>query len=142
MAATIVTPTTWQTSIGSFKLGIGQVNLGVYATGGVSVDPALFGLATVYIVTFDGCPAGFHYSFDYTSKKVKVWTQGITTGATAAGALANGAFAKLDTGAESVIRFSASVAATAYNFGPMQELANAVDLSSSTYNLRVRMEGI
>lgn len=142
MAATIVTPITLQYTAGAYKVGIAVVNLGVYATGGVAVDPTLFGLTTVYMAMFDGNPNGYAYAWDYTNKKVKVFTQGVTTGGTAAGALANGAFILSDLGTETVIRFSNTAINTTYNFQAMKELANTVDLSSLAYNIRLRLEGV
>jgi len=142
MAATLVLPSTWQGVSGPFRVGIGVVNLGVYATGGVAINPVDFGVTTVYFAAFDGNPNGFGYAWDYTNKRVKVFVQGITTGATAAGALANGAFILADDGTETVIRASGTAISTTYEFQAMKELSNAVDLSSSTYNIRIRLEGV
>ncbi len=142
MAATISFPTTQQYTTGGLKIGIGQVNLGVYATGGVLIDITLFGLTTVYFAGFDGNPNGYLYSWDYTNKKIKVWTQGITTGATAAGALANGAFILKSDATESVIRASNTAINTTYEFQACKELPNAIDLSAALYNIRLELKGV
>ena len=142
MAATLVLPTTWQFSSGGLRIGIGAVNLGVYATGGVAVDPTLFGITTVYFAAFDGNSSGYGYSWDYTNKKVKVWVQGVTMGATGIAGYTNGAVVLADDLTETVVRLSGTAANATYEFQALKELSNAIDLSASAYNIRIRLEGV
>ena len=146
MAVTYVLPTTWQFTSGGIKTGIGVVNLGVYATGGVAVDPTVFGLVTVYMVAFDGNQLGLSFSWDYTNKKVQVWIPGISFGA-AGGAvlddfpLTNTATTGVGASTARSIGLDNAAASPVY-FGSMKELPAAVDLSALQFNVRMRMDGV
>lgn len=112
--------------IASVAFGNGSLT---YPTGGVPL-PAIgkFGFnKTIEFGLIEQPPAnGFIYKFDRANHKIKIFTQGITTGSTAAGALANGAYAENSADAETVVRFSNTAIDTTYDFGALKEMAAAI----------------
>lgn len=112
----------------------GTLNLGTYATGGPAVTANNFKLGDAnFDLRLFPTTTGHIAGYDKTNKKIKSYTQSVTTGATATGALANGALAVNDAGAEGVTRVSTSAISTTYKFGPLTEVANAVDLSAVVF---------
>jgi len=139
MAAVVSIPTSRKSTIGTWKVGIADVTMdSSYPTGGEALDPADFGITTPYIVLV-GTASGFVAEWDYTNKKLIVYNQGITTGSTATGALANGAFIEDVDAAETVVRASNTAIDTTYSFGAMKEVPATTDLS--TVKFRVVMIG-
>jgi len=139
MAAVVSIPSARKNTLGAWKLGVADVTMdSSYPTGGEAVDPADFGITTAYIVLIDGAQ-GFHGVWDYTNKKIVVYTQGVTMGSTAAGAYTNGAVAEDTAGAETVVRLSGTAIDTTYDLGPMKEVPATTDLS--TVRFRVMMIG-
>jgi len=112
----------------------GTLNVGVYATGGIAVTPNKFKLGDGGFDLFlYNTTTGHQCGFDKTNKKIKVYTQGVTTGATGAAAVGNGAFPIDDAGAELTARLATSAASTTYKMGPLLEVTNAVDLTTITF---------
>lgn len=113
----------------------GTLNVGVYANpGGVAVTPGQFKLGdSSFDLRLTPTTTGHVPGYDKTNKKILVNTQGVVGGATAAGALANGALLLNDAGVEGVTRQSTTVASTTYKHGPLLEVTNAVDLSAVVF---------
>lgn len=133
MAAT-VTMTRQKISGGEVKIS-GTLTLGTYVTGGVAVTANDFKLGDGnFDVKLFPTTTGHIAGYDKANKKIKSYTQGITTGATPAGALSNGAFAVDGTGAETAVRYSATIASTVYKFGPLLEVTTAMDLSAVVFD--------
>ncbi len=117
--------------IASVTFGDGSLT---YPTGGVPL-PAIgvFGFNKLIEFGLIEQPInGFFYKFDRTNHKIVIYTQGITTGSTGAGALANGAYAENSAAAETVVRFSNTAIDTTYDFGPLKEMAAAIAPASAT----------
>lgn len=69
---------------------------------------------------------GFVYKYDAENHKIKIFTQGLTTGETAAAAAADGALALDSTGTEGTAQISGTAAETTYDLGGMIELPATV----------------
>src|SRR4051812_46876948 len=84
MAATVTLSGDWLQNIGSINQTTGTLTLGTYATGGVSVTPAMLGLGA-----FVGNPrfiaAGYTFSYDSDNQKVLAYR---SAGFTPAGTVA------------------------------------------------------
>ena len=111
------------------KLVIGD-GAKTYPTGGIPL-PAYNTLGFVryidhVILMEDDSALGRGMKWDKANAKLKLFAQGVTTGATAAGALANGAFAVNSAAAETVVRFSNTAISTSYDFGPLAELPSTI----------------
>lgn len=120
---------------GVFKnLSIATIAFGddslTYATGGVPL-PAIgsFGLkrALDLMVIEQPSANGFTYRYDRTAHKIKIFTQGFSTGATGAAATEDGALVNNSLGAEAVApRMSKTAVSTTYDMGPLIELPDAL----------------
>lgn len=65
-------------SLGSVRGVTGTVNLGTYATNGISVTPHMIGLKT--IISFQADPtAGYVFQYDHTAQKLKAYQVGTIT---------------------------------------------------------------
>lgn len=100
-----------------------------YATGGVPL-PAIgnFGLLREIDLMLIEQPSanGFTYKYDHTAHKIKIFTQGFATGATAVAAAENGALIKNSAGSEAAPRIPDTAASSTYDMGPMIELPNGI----------------
>lgn len=86
-----------------------------------------------YVLLYDPSnPDGFIYKYDATNNKMRIWSQGLNTGATAAADSTSGALAKNSAGAESVVRAMGTAVSTAYDVGPMNEIGTAIAPASTT----------
>jgi hypothetical protein len=65
---------------------------------------------------------GFVYKYDADNHKIKIFTQGVTTGDTAVGATEDGALVLDSQGAETDVRLSNTAAETSYDMGALIEL--------------------
>lgn len=97
-----------------------------YDTGGVPL-PAIgaFGFRNeVAMALIQQPPAnGFIYKYDPVARKIKIFTQGVTTGSTAAGGEADlGVLVENSVGAEGAIRLPNAAVDTTYDIGPQVEL--------------------
>ena len=119
--------------MGLFDVTFGDGSL-TYPTGGVPL-PAIgvfgfkkqvqFGLAQQPVAN------GFLYKYDPATHKVKIYTQGVTTGATAATTVdANGAKVLNSAAAEVFPRLPGTAASTVYDLGGMIELPAATTPAS------------
>lgn len=68
---------------------------------------------------------GFIYKYDKTNHKLKIFTQGLVMGSTAASTYDNGALAEDSGAAETAVRISGGVADTTYDLGGMIEMLAA-----------------
>jgi hypothetical protein len=118
------------------KIVFGNGSL-TYPAGGVPMPAATaFGLRLelLDLVQIDNDDAsGFLWKFDRDNKKLRAYRQGVTTGATAAAALANGAFPLNENGAEIAARIATSAASTAYDMGPLQECTTSYAPAAHTF---------
>jgi hypothetical protein len=117
--------------IASVTFGDGALT---YPTGGVPL-PAIgvFGFnKAIEFGVIEQPINGFFYKFDRANHKILIYNQGVLTGSTSTGALANGAYAVNSAAAETVVRFSNTAASTAYDFGPLREMAAAIAPASAT----------
>lgn len=78
---------------------------------------------------------GFLYKYDSTNRKIKIFTQGIKTGATAAGAPENGALVKNSLGVQGTPRMPNTVASTTYDMGEPIELPNGTAIAAVSIKL-------
>ena len=96
-----------------------------YDTGGVPL-PAIgtFGFRKEIAMGLIQQPSanGFYYKYDATNRKIKIFTQGVTTGSTVAGVSGNGALLENSFAAEGVVRLPNSAIDTTYDLGQMIEL--------------------
>jgi hypothetical protein len=77
-------------------------------------------------------PDGYIYKYDSVNNKIRIYAQGVNTGATAAADSASGALAKTSAGAEGAVRAMGTVASTAYDLGAMNEITTAITPASLT----------
>jgi hypothetical protein len=96
-----------------------------YATGGVPM-PAIgtFGFRNEIKQGLIQQPSanGFIYKYDATNRKIKIFTQGVRTGSTGAGAAENGARVEDSFAAEGAARLPNTAVDTTYDIGQMIEL--------------------
>lgn len=105
-----------------------------YPTGGVPL-PAIGVFGFLKAIEFGAIEQpinGFFYKYDRANHKIVIYTQGMRTGSTAAGALANGAYAENSADAETVVRFSNTAIDTTYDFGPLKEMAATIAPAAAT----------
>lgn len=106
-----------------------------YPTGGVPL-PGIghFGLKKEIQRLFIQQPSknGFVYKYDPENHKIKVFTQGVTTGSTSAAATEDGALVEKSDGSEGDVRLSNTSADSTYDLGEMIELPSGVALSETT----------
>jgi hypothetical protein len=69
--------------------------------------------------------SGVFWKYDKTNNKLRAYAQSVTTGATATGALSNGAFAIDNQGAETVARISGTAISTSYSLGVLKEVGTS-----------------
>jgi hypothetical protein len=69
---------------------------------------------------------GFVYKYDRSNHKIKIFTQGVVTGSTAAASTEAGALAENSAGAEVNMRLSKTAVDTTYDLGAMIELPNTI----------------
>lgn len=148
MAATITREDTkW--SLGQLKV-LGTLNLGSYATGGVSVTAGLFGLSRIEDLIID--PAGgYTFEFDKTNSKIKAYRSGshthdlhlndadVADGATTrvnAGTNLLGAGTGTDILVAGVADASGAGGIVAAAAGALAQVAASVDLSAVTARFR------
>ena len=108
-----------------------------YPSGGVPMPAASsFGLRQqlLELVPVDNDDSsGFIWKYDRDNNKLRAYRQGVTTGGTAAAALANGAFPINENGAEITARLATSAASTSYDLGPLKECTTAFTPASHTF---------
>lgn len=111
-------------TIASVIFGDGSLT---YATGGVPM-PAIgtFGFRNeIKMGLIEQPPAnGFIYKYDAANRKIKIFTQGVRTGSTAAGAPENGANIENSFAVEGVLTMPNSAVDTTYDIGQLIELPN------------------
>lgn len=109
-----------------------------YPTGGVPL-PAIGRFGYQRSVDFVGVQEpitnGFRYQYDGTNHKLKILTQGVVTGSTAATACESGALVENSAAAEGSIRLSNTAIDTTYDIGGMIELPATVAPASATVKL-------
>lgn len=113
------------------NMALAQVAFGdgalTYATGGVPL-PAIgtFGFRRAISLALIQQPYanGFIYKYDPDNHKLKIFTQGIRTGSTGAGAPENGANVEDSFAAEGAITMPNTAIDTTYDIGQMIELPN------------------
>lgn len=110
-----------------------------YRTGGVPMpDKSKFGFHKIidFVSVEQPVANGFVYKFDRTNNKLKIFTQGFTTGGTAAGGEAEtGALANNSLGAEGAVRMIKTVASTTYDMGGMIEMPDTTAIAAATVKL-------
>jgi len=131
---------------GAFKnFTLAQITFGngtlTYPTGGVPLpDKSAFGLhKAIDLVLIEQPPAnGFVYKYDKDNHKIKIFTQGVLTGATAAAANEDGALVKNSGGVEAAApRLPKTAANQTYDLGPMIELPSSIAPAAVTLPLLV-----
>ncbi|MCX5818449.1 MAG: hypothetical protein NT047_00825 [Deltaproteobacteria bacterium] len=110
-----------------------------YATGGVPM-PAIgtFGFRNeIKMGLIEQPPAnGFFYKYDAVNRKIKIFTQGFTSGSTTAGAAESGALVLNSLGVEATApRMPTTAVNTVYDMGPLVELANGATPAAVTMNI-------
>jgi len=122
-------------SIVSVTFGDGSLT---YPSGGVPM-PAIgnFGFQRQVDFTAIQQPSanGFVYKYDATNNKMKIYTQGVVTGSTAATACANGALAENSAAAETAVRLSGTAINTTYDLGAMIKLPTTIAPASATVSM-------
>lgn len=122
-------------SLASVQFGDGAKT---YPTGGVPL-PAIGNFGFQRQLDFVGIQEpsgnGFHYKYDSTNHKIKVFTQGVRTGSTAATACESGALAENSAAAETSLRLSRTAVDTTYDLGAMIELPSTIAPASATLKL-------
>jgi len=127
-------------TISSVAFGNGVLT---YPTGGVPLPAiAQFGYqrAVDFCAIQEPYGNGFTYKYDATNHKIKIFTQGMVTGSTAATTCANGALAENSAAAESAVRLSGSAVDTTYDLGAMIELPATVAPAAATLKLMMMGE--
>ncbi len=114
-----------------------------YNTGGVPM-PAIgtFGFHKAIDLGMIQQPVanGFVYKYDSANRKIKIFTQGFTTGSTGAGATENGALVENSVGAEAAApRMSKTAVDTTYDMGPLIELPDG--LAPAAVSLKILFIG-
>jgi len=113
-------------SLASITFGDGALT---YATGGVPL-PAKeqfgFQKEIKFLAIQQPVANGFIYKYDADNHKIKIFTQGFTTGSTAAASNENGALVEDSAGSEGTPRIPNTAADTTYDMGPMIELPNGI----------------
>lgn len=111
-----------------------------YPTGGVPL-PAMsqFGYqrAIDFVSIQEPVGNGFQYKYDEDDHKIKIFTQGVVTGSTAATTTESGALAEDSEGSETDVRLSNTAIDTTYDLGGMIELPNTVAPASATLKLLI-----
>lgn len=109
-------------SIAAVAFGDGAL---AYDTGGIPM-PAIgsFGFRNeIKMGLIEQPPAnGFIYKYDAANRKIKIFTQGITTGSTAAGVAENGANVEDSLGAEGAPTMPNTAPDTTYDMGQLIEI--------------------
>ena len=110
-----------------------------YPSGGVPL-PAIgkFGFRkAIDFVAIEQPPGnGFVYKYDRANHKIRIYTQGILTGTTAATTNGNGALVAGSAGVEgSTVRIPNTAASTTYDLGPMIELPTTIAPASVTLKM-------
>jgi len=131
---------------GAYKnFTLAQITFGdgslTYPTGGVPL-PAIgaFGLHKgIDFALIEQPPAnGFVYKYDKVNHKIKIFTQGVSTGATAAASNEDGALVKDSSGAEAAApRLPKTAASTTYDLGPLIELPATIAPAEVTLQMLV-----
>lgn len=109
-----------------------------YPTGGVPLpDKSQFGYLKEIAAGFiEGPPAnGFVYKFDQANHKVKIFTQGFTTGSTGAAVNENGALVENSAAAEGTPRIPNTAADTTYDMGALIELPAAIAPAAVSFTM-------
>jgi hypothetical protein len=100
-----------------------------YPTGGVPL-PTIGNFGYQRQIDFgaiEGDPGnGFVYKYDRANHKILIYTMGVVTGSTGAGATENGALAEDSAAAETVVRLSNTAVDTTYDLGPLIELPSGI----------------
>jgi hypothetical protein len=99
-----------------------------YPTGGEALAPGDIGLHVIETMQVISA-AGYAFDFDYTNNKVLAYTQGATTGATAAGGT-TGTLMLTDAGVEGTARLQSAGTSATFKWGPLKEVTNTTDLST------------
>jgi len=122
-------------TIASVAFGDGSLT---YGTGGVPM-PAIgtFGFRNEIKMGLIEQPYanGFIYKYDATNRKIKIFTQGVRMGSTAAGAPENGANIEDSFAAEGVLTMPNSAVDTTYDIGQMIELPNGSTPAAVSMNI-------
>ncbi|MBI5845131.1 MAG: hypothetical protein HZB23_10735 [Deltaproteobacteria bacterium] len=124
-------------TMGIFDVSFGDGAL-TYPAGGVPL-PAIGNFGFKKIIQFglvqQPVTNGFLYKYDPSSHKVKIYTQGVVTGATAAAANTDGAKVLDSGGSEVFPRLPGTAASTTYDLGGMIELPATVAPAAVTVSL-------
>ncbi|MEW5736070.1 MAG: hypothetical protein AB1921_14570 [Thermodesulfobacteriota bacterium] len=128
--------------LGKKQMVVAQVAFGdgalTYPAGGVPL-PAKERFGFKHQVDFvaiqEPVANGFHYKYDPATHKVKIFTQGFATGATAAAVNENGAKAKNSAGTEGTPRIPNTASNTTYDMGGMIELPASIAPAAATLKL-------
>ncbi len=122
-------------SMASITFGTGVLT---YPTGGIPM-PAIgsFGFhKEIQFVAIEQPPAnGFVYKFDRSNHKLKIFTQGMTTGSTTAADSASGALVENSAAAETAARLMGTAVDTTYDLGAMIELPSTIAPASVTLKM-------
>jgi len=78
---------------------------------------------------------GYTYKYDATNNKIRIYTQGVVTGSTAATACANGALVENSAAAETAVRLSGTAIDTTYDLGALIELPTTIAPALATLKL-------
>jgi hypothetical protein len=117
--------------VGTLTIGSAASGVLPYVTGGIPVTANEFHLGDAnFDLRLFPTTTGHVVGYDKTNRKIKVYTQGVTIGGTAAGALSNGGLALNDAGVEGTSRIATSAASDVIKYGPLLEVSASVDLSA------------
>jgi len=78
---------------------------------------------------------GLIYKYDRANHKLRVYSQGVTTGSTAASTASDGALAEDENAAETAVRFYGTAIDTSYNLGPLHEVGTSFAPASTAMKI-------
>ena len=110
------------------KLHLVQVSVGdaslTYPSGGIPLTKGNLGCPNKIhsLRVIESNVSGFQFEYDKSTEKLRILTESITTGATAASTSGDGALAENSVGTEGSVRFYGSASDTSYDIGKMAEI--------------------
>lgn len=99
-----------------------------YATGGEDLTPEMLGLHTISDISVKAAN-GWIFEYDFSARKLKAFSQGAVTGATAVSGT-TGALMLTDAGVEGTARLQSSAISSTYKWGPLLEVSSTTNLST------------
>lgn len=132
MALTVTRSGMWQGLLGDLRYA--KVTIAFdssYPSGGESLTPADLGLKTIDHITIHST-SGLVFEYDYTNKKVKAYSQGVTVGAAGAATLDDFPVSAGPGASTISVSLTNSGGSATHNFGTLKEVPDTNDLSTIT----------